>query len=293
MNHPEWLRKLEQFCYQYNLEIEFLADILTDPKVIPMIRGKGFEFTARKVLSSLLSSEQYEVTNPRLNAQSGLKDIDVAIKDKITDKVYSVECKLASKGSFRWKQGEPPFIKVKCMRSRTLGEIAARQKAESTGMNYELLMLHNDQYISDDFDLVITSIANAFYETDEEGLFYWYPPENAKPFLGKINVETQDDAFHKLYVAKSVNLSVNGENRTGGKIIQCNKKRKKSVVSKSVISQKEKNKATFIKCQDILHQIGETYCNFIPNYPIIYFNPDNGKPYPPWFEVEAIERLLS
>lgn len=27
MNDPEWLRKLEQFCYKYNLEIEFLADI--------------------------------------------------------------------------------------------------------------------------------------------------------------------------------------------------------------------------------------------------------------------------
>ena len=288
MNNPEWLRKLEQFCYKYNIEIEFLSEILTDPKVIPMIRGKGFEFTTRSILSDLLSPDHYEVTNPRLNAQSGHKDVDVAIQNKVTDKVYSVECKLAAKGSFRWKKDQPPLIKVKCMRSRTLGEIAAKQKADLTKINYELLMLHNDQYVSHDFDFVVTSMANAFYETDQDGFFYWSPPEIAKPFLDKINIETQNDAFYKLYVAKSEHLSVNGQNTTGGKIIECHKKRKKSVVSKAV-----EDKDQFIRCQDILREIGETHCNFIPNYPIIYFNPNTGQPYPPWFEVQNIENLLS
>lgn len=288
MSSPEWLKKLEQFCYKYNIEIEFLSEILNDPKVIPMIRGKGFEFTAKKFLSRLLSSQHYEVTNPRLNTQSGSKDIDVEIKDKIAKINYSVECKLASKGSFRWKKGEPPFIKVKCMRSRTLGDIAAKQKSDSTGINYELLKLHNDQYVSDDFDFVITSIANAFYETNQDGLFYWSPSDIAQPFLDKISVKTQNDAFYKLYIAKSENLSVNGQNRTGGKIIECHKKRKKSVVYK-----KSEHKDNYIRCEDILHKIGERYCNFIPNYPKIYFNPDTGKPYPPWFEVENLENLPS
>lgn len=288
MSNPEWLKKLEQFCYEYNIEIEFLSDILTDPKVIPMIRGKGFEFTTRKILFNLLPSQQYEVANPRLNAQSGLKDIDVAIRDKRTEKNYSVECKLSSKGSFKWKKNEPPSIKVKCMRSRTLGEVAARQKANSTGINYELLKLHNDQYVSDDFDFVITSIANAFYETDQNGLFYWSPPSISQPFLNKIGVETQNDAFYKLYVAKSERLSVNGQNRSGGRIIECHKKRKKSVISKT-----NQDTDKFIRCQDILQEVGETYCNFIPNYPTIYFNPDTGKPYPPWFEVQEIKKFLS
>ena len=39
-----WIEKLEIFGDRYNLNIEYLVEILDDPKVIPMIRGKSFEF---------------------------------------------------------------------------------------------------------------------------------------------------------------------------------------------------------------------------------------------------------
>ena len=274
MQKRKWQDKLKQFCQRYDLDIEHIAEVLNDPKVVPMIRGKSFEFSAKKRLSKILS-DRYKVTNPRLNAQTGQHDIDIAITNTLTGKKYSVECKLASKGSFKAKvkkdQNLSLFeeyseyysslqLKVKCMRSRTLGEQAAKQKFKATGLDYDLLMIHNDQYIPGEFDLVITSIANAFYETNkEDGLFYWNPPENSKLFLEMLNINNQHDAFLKMYVATSESLAANDFNN-----IKCTRK----------------------KCI-------EGNCNFIPNYPIISFNCQTGKPFKPWIPLEKIETLLN
>lgn len=113
MTLPEWVEKLNQFCQRYDLEAEYLAEILNDPKVIPMIRGKSFEFTVQKLISEILP-EKYRVFNPRLNAQTALQDVDFAIINRETGKQYSLECKLASKGSFRIdKKSQQPYLKSK------------------------------------------------------------------------------------------------------------------------------------------------------------------------------------
>ena len=96
MQSRRWEDKLIDFCKRYDLEIEYLAEVLNDPKVVPMIRGKSFEFSAKKYLAEILS-DKYKVINPRLNAQTGQHDIDIAITNTHTGKKYSVECKLASK----------------------------------------------------------------------------------------------------------------------------------------------------------------------------------------------------
>ena len=251
-----WIEKLEIFGDRYNLNIEYLVEILDDPKVIPMIRGKSFEFTVQSYLSEILSS-QYQVTNPRLNPQAGFKDVDVCIIDTITQKRYSVECKLSKKGGFHCKKGNP-FIEIKCMRSRTLGEEAARQKSVLTGIPANLLMIHNDQYTSSDFDIVITSIANAFYVTDYQGLFMWKPSQDGEEFLHRLSINNQKDAFFKMYIAKSKDLEANQFNR-----IECSRKR-----------------------------CGDLNCNFIPNYPKIYFDAETGEPIFPWLSINQIETIL-
>jgi hypothetical protein len=76
-----------------------------------MIRGKSFEFTVKDYLANILS-EIYYVTNPRLNAQTGFKDIDVSIINKKTNKQYSIECKLTKKGSFRANSNGNPYLIV-------------------------------------------------------------------------------------------------------------------------------------------------------------------------------------
>lgn len=99
----EWLQKLYSVCREYNLEIENLADTINDPKVIPMLRGKAFEFSACNVLRKNLPKNKYQVSNPKLNAQSSIRDIDIELHDLISSKKYAIECKLSKKGSFRSK----------------------------------------------------------------------------------------------------------------------------------------------------------------------------------------------
>lgn len=284
---PEWQEDLKNFCDKYNINLKNLADVLNDPKVIPMIRGKAFEFSVQTLISQILSPTKYEVTNPKINAQIGLDDIDVAILDKENQKTYSVECKLAAKGEFQLENNIPK-IKVKCMRSRTLGETAAQQKAKISNLNFDLLMIHNDQYRPQDFDLVVTSIANAFYETDDQGLFYWNPPEKAIDFLIKINANNQEEAFYKIYVARSDQLSVNEINKTGNKLIKCSRTRERKTGKKDEQGKEIKQKT----CSEVLQNLGLKSCGFIPNYPIIYFDPQTGNPFDPWVKLEDIKKLL-
>ena len=174
----EWLQKLYSVCSQYNLEIETLADTINDPKVIPMLRGKAFEFTACNIIRNNLPKNKY-----------------------------------------------------------------------------------NDQYVANDFDFVITSIANAFYETEEEtGLYYWSPSQEAKKFLKLLGVENQEEAFYKTYIARSQDLVVDENNN-----VRCSRK----------------------KCNN------QNNCGFIPNYPYIYFNKKTGKVIEPWIEVEKFQQLLN
>lgn len=78
-----------------------MSEILSDPKVIPMIRGKAFEFSAMLLLQNILPKSDWVVDKPVMNAQFGLHDMDVRITHQKTQKVIGVECKLASKGSFK------------------------------------------------------------------------------------------------------------------------------------------------------------------------------------------------
>ncbi len=257
----DWVTELVQFCDRYDLEVEYLTEILNDPKVIPMIRGKSFEFTVKKYISQILS-DNYIITNPRLNAQIGSYDLDVLVIHKQTQKQYSIECKLASKGSFRVSKEGNPYLKVKCMRSRTLGDEAAKQREKTTGISYNLWRVHKDQYRQEEFDFVVTSIGNAFYETDEKGLYFWQPTLNAQQFLEKLGIKNQAEAFSKMLIARSQDLIANENNYTSFSI-QC----------------------TCRECQDL-------NCGFIPNYPIIYFDKNTGIPLAPWLPLEQINLLL-
>jgi hypothetical protein len=254
----DWRDKLKEFCANYDLCINYIVEILEDPKVIPMIRGKSFEFSVFERFKSILSSDSYEVEVPFMNSQTGFHDIDVLITRKVDEKKFRIECKLSKKGSFSFPKDKQPLIRVKCMRSRTLGEEAAKQKSKLTGKDYKSFMVHNDQYIVSDFDLVVTSLGNAFYQTNDKGLFEWDPSPSGRKFLESMGVSNQQEAFNKLYIARSIDLLSNIENS-----IECTRK----------------------KCSD-------KNCNFIPNYPFIYFDKTTLKPTHPWHEVEEIESLL-
>lgn len=254
---------LVNFCDLYNLPFNHLGAILKDPKVIPMIRGKAFEFSVADKLSAVLSNEIWKIEKPFLNPQLGYHDQDVLITHIPSNKKISIECKLSAKG--RIKSNNSGYIlSVKCMRSRTLGEELASRLAPERGVPKDSLLVHNDQYLSSDFDFVITSLANVFYATNSDGIFVWSPSEAGLKFLyskygiNKTDKGYQDLAFNDMYVASSHDLAISNN----GNI--CTRK----------------------KCDNKLN------CKFIPNYPLIEFDKNANVIQDKWFHISEIEHRL-
>lgn len=259
-------QELEQFCRLYNLPIQHLGKILKDPKVIPMIRGKAFEFSVCDKLESILNTEIWKVDKPFINPQLGSHDEDVSIQHLNTNQKFTIECKLSAKGEFRQIPNGQYCIKVKCMRSRTLGTTQVQRLAPTLGISPESLAIHNDQYRPQDFDFVITSLANAFYETDENGIFIWQPTEIGKQFLiqkygdNLSDEEYQDRAFLDMYIARSSDISITTQNN-----ILCTRR----------------------ACTN------QTNCGFIPNYPQIIFDENLNVINDTWLPISQIETLLN
>ena len=148
-------------------------------------------------------------------------------------------------------------IRVKCMRSRTLGPTKVKALAPKFGIPETVLAIHNDQYLLADFDIVVSSIGNAFYTTDgKTGHFEWQPTQKEEEFLEKIGAtkrETfKDFAFRSLYVAPASMLQI------GNNGVVC----------------------TRAKCRN------KKACGFIPSYPVIRFDASTGQPTNGWVSIE-------
>jgi hypothetical protein len=255
--------RIEEYCREFNVPPEYLADILRDPKVNPMIRGKGFEFSTLVRLREVLNSEIWAVTKPRMNAQGLDHDVDVLITHLPSKKTVSVECKLSKKGSFKAHPDGRTECSVKCMRSRTIGEEVIVSRAPALGVTEQQLRSHKDNYLTKDFDLVISTLANAIYTTDEtSGDYVWAPSEQTKNALERIvgseESNLQEATFDYLLVAKASNLSP---------------------VSNGTICRRR-------TCEN------PSTCIFIPNYPSVEFDRDNNQPLEPWNSISSLEALL-
>ncbi|OGZ96783.1 MAG: hypothetical protein A3J10_02475 [Candidatus Sungbacteria bacterium RIFCSPLOWO2_02_FULL_54_10] len=258
-----WEDSVEEYCKKYNIPLLYLAETLYEPKVVPMIRGKAFEFSVMMALQEILPLAEWVVDKPVMNAQMGLHDVDVRVLHKPTGKIIRIECKLAKKGGYRLFPDGHSEIRVKCMRSRTLGPAKVKELAPKMGISEGVLAIHNDQYIPSDFDIVVSSIGNAFYTTDKTtGLFEWSPSKKANDFLDKLGFtgkeNLRDFAFKTMFAVKASNLAIG--------------------VS-GVICTRE-------LCRDT------TACNFIPNYPIISFEKNAQKPANRWVPLREVLRLF-
>jgi hypothetical protein len=266
-----WEEKIRQFCDTYNIPLEYFPDLIQDPKVIPMIRGKAFEFSVLIILKNILNPEEWSVNKLSINAQLMLQDEDLTITHLPTGKKITLECKLAAKSKYKKLSEKALFeIQVKCMRSRTLGEQKVKDLAPFLNISESVLTVHNDQYLPKDFDFVITSIGNAFYTTDTDtGNYIWNPNSDAIDFLSTLkenlttnNIESpdiKDFAFEKIYIAESKKLAIKSENH-----IKCSRR----------------------KCPN------KENCGFIPNYPSLFFDLKTGQVLEPWVTIEDSEKLL-
>lgn len=260
----EWENKIRKYCHDYNVPLEYLSDTLYEPKVIPMIRGKAFEFSVMLKLKSILPQEDWIVEKEQMNAQQGFHDIDVKVTHRHSGKVISVECKLAAKGRYKHARTGEDTIAVKCMRSRTLGASMAQALAPRLGIPARQLSVHNDQYVPTDFDIVITSIGNAFYETDPEGRFIWDPSTDGEDFLRRIGGEgdreqLKDFAFQTMFVAPAADLAIHNNG------LRCTRR----------------------ACRQ------KAACGFIPNYPIIKFDQASASPEQPWVHIQDSLNVFS
>jgi hypothetical protein len=258
-----WQTKIEQYCQDYNIPMEYLAETLNDPKVIPMIRGKAFEFSVMVMLNSVLPQSTWRADKPVLNPQLGSHDKDVILTHLPTGKTVNIECKLAGKGRFTRTADGTTRIAVKCMRSRTLGAEMVAELAPKRGVEPEALAAHNDQYMPEDFDVVITTLGNVFYQTNERSVFEWKPTVKQREFLEQIKGDTtfsnKDFAFFRMYVARSSDLAIRSENG-----VLCTRK----------------------KCTD------KRNCGFIPKYLIIEFEPNATRPNARWLPIEELRAVV-
>ncbi len=259
----DWKQKVEDYCKKYNIPVFYLAETLYEPKVVPMIRGKAFEFSVMMALQEILPKDKWLVDKPMMNAQIGFHDIDVRVQHIKTGKIIRIECKLAKKGGFRAFTDGHTEIRVKCMRSRTLGPAKVKEMAPKLGVSEDVLAIHNDQYLPADYDIVITSIGNAFYDTDKKtGFFEWKPTKQGIDFLEKIagskSVDLRDFAFNTMFIAKTSDLAIHNN----------------GVLCTRGLCKNKKN------------------CGFIPNYPIIFFDKNKTTANNGWHSIKDSEKIF-
>ena len=267
--HSDWQKDIEEYCERFDVPIDYLAATLSDPKVVPMIRGKAFEYSAVLALRGALGADEWRVEKPLSNASAEHKDIDVKVTHIPTNTIVRVECKLSASFHFYpLRKLDPAYsaIKVKCMRSRTLGASKVKEIAPKLGVSVEVLSAHADNYRPADFDVVLTSIGNAFYRTNAAGEYEFTPRPVELEFLEKLRHGHRNHrvgAFSQLYVAKSADLYVGNPNYP----VECVRK----------------------NCKSAGHNKD---CGFIPNYPIIHFAENSIKPDNGWISVQECAALF-
>lgn len=202
--------KIKKFCDEHSLDFNSFDNLINEPKLVPMLRGIGFEYVVINDLSKLLkNSNKYEVRKPNINAQFSLADIDVELFDLKTKKSKIIECKLAQNNSFRKKSKlkETPYCKIKVMRSRTLGPEKIKEFSKYEKIPIEQVKSHKDSYPYYKFDYVVTNLRNAFYRT-KNNLFSFNPTNEEINYLKKIfkleNIDQIDEKLKKTnYIISS------------------------------------------------------------------------------------------
>lgn len=205
MEYEKIGKDLENYCNKYRIPIEYVFKILEDQKVVPMIRGKATEYSAYLLIKEALNDSEWSVQKLNLNAQSNQDDEDISVTHLRTGIIIKIECKNATRGSFKSGKGcrkaKEPHCTIKCHKSRS---------------NIKLVGTTNDRYPVNTFDIVMTNlsnsiIANATYSEDFELLPNDTVIKLLCDYYGVSN--TFEDIFGVMYndwrFAKSTDLAEN------------------------------------------------------------------------------------
>jgi hypothetical protein len=158
-NYQRIGQMIEGFCQRYSIPLEFFHDIINDQKVLPMLRGKGLEYSAYLAISQELDSNEWTVHKLNSNPQPGSPDKDISVIHRRTGIELGIESKSAVRGSMssgaraKLHKGQPHF-KVKCHRSRS---------------SIKLADTSNDRYRADAFDVLVTTPSNGLFQGNTIG----------------------------------------------------------------------------------------------------------------------------
>jgi hypothetical protein len=241
------IKLIKGYCKNHGLDFYTLPLLLNEPKLVPMIRGIGFEYIIQNFLESLSKSynNQFEVLKPNINAQFNMGDIDIEIYDQKNNKRYRCECKLAKNSSFKKLENET-FCYIKIMRSRTLGDEKIRETSINENIPLDHVAAHKDSYLINKFDFVITNLRNVFYRTTQNNIFKFNPNEEEldflKEFYGLSSYEEIDNFLLNTHFY---------------------------IKSKDLIPKNNDFKCTRRNCSM------PNECYFVPNYPKFLFNENN------------------
>ena len=241
------LNLIASYCREHGINIDTLPELLNEPKLVPMIRGIGFEYVIQNYLNDLAKNykNRFEIRKPNINAQFNIGDIDVEIYDKVNKKSYKCECKLSKNSSFK-KTDNETFCNIKVMRSRTLGTEKIKETSKNEGVSIEQVSAHKDSYLSNKFDFVITNLRNVFYRTTENNIFQFNPTDDEIDFL-------------KEYYSLSSQQEVNNFLLNTHFYIK----------SEDLLPKNNDFKCTRRACPK------PSDCFFVPNYPKFLFNENN------------------
>lgn len=134
------------YCTRYGIPVNHFLEIINDQKVLPMLRGKGTEFSVLDLLREQLSPKIWRVEKLNLNPQPGILDEDIVAIHLETSIRIIVESKNAVRNSFSLgtRANRDIHFKVKCHKSRSfLGKDI------------------NDRYRDDEFDVLFTNPSNS------------------------------------------------------------------------------------------------------------------------------------
>jgi len=66
-------QEIKDYCKIYNISLEYFIDVISNAKVIPMIRGKSFEYSVSEMLKAILPNVLKPLCLPEVLLLNGIK----------------------------------------------------------------------------------------------------------------------------------------------------------------------------------------------------------------------------
>lgn len=185
-------REILAYCEKHLIPVEHFLRIIYDQKVVPMLRGKGMEFSVADALEDVLDEREWSIQKLNLAAQGNAPDQDITLTHRRTGIQLKVESKSAVRASFKLGERAKGVNK---------GKAHFRVKSHRSRSNISKQGAGNDRYLATDFDVVISNPENSIYQgnTASESLELIHDKEAVAFLLNHYGVSLPNELPHAAY----------------------------------------------------------------------------------------------